>query len=327
MKRLVYFLLLLQGLTGCQQSSPPGQDDQQPQKVTLGLNWFPEAEHGGYYAALVNGYFAEEGLDVEIKAGGPGVPIIQNVATRRVMFGVANADQVLTGRNQDADVVALMSPLQMSPRCIMVHKKSGIRSLRDLKNMTLAVGSGKAYLEYLKTQVSLENVKLVPYQGSSALFLKNENFGQQGYVFSEPFVARQQGADPHVLMVHEIGFNPYTSLLVTHGETIHDQEELVAKVVRASARGWQDYLRNPQPVNEYIHKINPEMDLQSLAYGVKAIEPLCLPNDMPSEKLGTMTLERWTTLANQLKEIDWIESQFDPVTAFQPRFIEAVSSP
>ena len=76
---------------------------------------------------------------------------------------------------------------------------------------------------------------------------------------------------------------------------------------------------------KYIHKVNPEMDLRSLAYGVKAIEPLCLPNNMPSEKLGTMTLERWTTLADQLKEIDWIESQFDPATAFQSRFIDSVS--
>ncbi len=81
--------------------------------MTLALNWFPEAEHGGYYAALVNGYFKEEGLDVEIQPGGPGVPIIQNVATKRVMFGIANADQVLVGRNEQADVVALyLLPVQ-----------------------------------------------------------------------------------------------------------------------------------------------------------------------------------------------------------------------
>ena len=38
--------------------------------VTLQLNWFPEAEHGGYYAALVHGFFADEGLDVEIIPAG-----------------------------------------------------------------------------------------------------------------------------------------------------------------------------------------------------------------------------------------------------------------
>lgn len=327
MRRLFYVLLLVGGLVGCQSSSSTtpetGTESGQRQKVTLALNWFPEAEHGGYYAALVNGHYEEEGLDVEIQPGGPGVPVIQNVATGRVMFGIGNADQVLVGRDKEADVVALLAPLQMSPRCIMVHEKSGIRRLQDLKNMTLAVGSGKAYLEYLKTKVSLENVKLVPYPGSIAMFLKNEDFGQQGYVFSEPFVARQQGGDPHVLMVSEIGFNPYTSLLITRGETLKDQQELVAKMVRASARGWRDYLKSPTAVNEHIHKVNPEMDLASLAYGVEAIKPLCLPADMPAEQLGQMTSERWKTLADQLKEIDWIEAGFDPATAFHADFLES----
>ena len=324
LKHLLSILLLVVGLVGCGASPEPSPSSQELTKVTLALNWFPEAEHGGYYAALVNGYFKEEGLDVEIQPGGPGVPIIQNVATKRVMFGIANADQVLVGRNEQADVVALLAPLQMSPRCIMVHKKSGIRRLEDLKDMTLAAGSGKAYLEYLKTQVTLENVKLVPYAGSSALFLKDENFAQQGYVFSEPFVARREGADPHVLMVSEIGFNPYTSLLVTHGETITGQEELVAKVVRASRRGWQDYLANPKTVNAYIHKVNPEMDMESLQFGVEAIQPLCLPQNMSPTELGAMSLERWQALANQLKEIDWLDAELDPATAFESRFIEAV---
>ena len=322
-KYLLSILLFMVGLVGCGASPEPSPSSSELTKVTLALNWFPEAEHGGYYAALVNGYFKEERLDVEIQPGGPGVPIIQNVATKRVMFGVANADQVLVGRNEQANVVALLAPLQMSPRCIMVHKKSGIRRLQDLKDMTLAAGSGKAYLEYLKTQVTLENVKLVPYAGSSALFLKDEKFAQQGYVFSEPFVARREGADPHVLMVSEIGFNPYTSLLVTHGETITDQEELVTKVVRASRRGWQDYLANPETVNAYIHKVNPEMDMESLRFGVEAIQPLCLPENMPPTELGTMTLARWQELADQLKQIDWLDAQIDPATAFESRFIEA----
>ena len=98
MRRLFCVLLLASGLVGCKPSSPtatvPTEESAQLQKVTLALNWFPEAEHGGYYAALVNGHYREEGLDVEIQPGGPGVPVIQNVATGRVMFGIANADQV-----------------------------------------------------------------------------------------------------------------------------------------------------------------------------------------------------------------------------------------
>ncbi len=69
-------------------------------KVKLLLNWYPEAEHGGYYAALVRGYYREAGLDVEILAGVPNTPVIQEVAREQVTFGVDNADKVLLARAQ-----------------------------------------------------------------------------------------------------------------------------------------------------------------------------------------------------------------------------------
>ncbi|HIN54343.1 MAG TPA: hypothetical protein EYM79_08525, partial [Planctomycetes bacterium] len=114
-------------------------------KVTLQLNWFPEAEHGGYYAALVHGFFAAEGLDVEIIPGGPGSPVIQKLVANQTTFVVGNADQVLTGRNQEAEVTALFAPIQMSPRCIMVHASSGIERLDELQNMTVALSAGRAF--------------------------------------------------------------------------------------------------------------------------------------------------------------------------------------
>ena len=79
------------------------EDVSSTERVQLALNWFPEAEHGGYYAALVHGYYADEGFDVEIIPGGPGAPVIQEVVVGRVGFGVVNADQILLGRAEARD--------------------------------------------------------------------------------------------------------------------------------------------------------------------------------------------------------------------------------
>ncbi|MEO2023275.1 MAG: hypothetical protein ABGX05_15750, partial [Pirellulaceae bacterium] len=73
-----------------------------------------------------------------------------------------------------------------------------------------------------------------------------------------------------------------------------------------------------------IHKVNPEMDMESLRFGVEAIQPLCLPSNMPPTELGAMTMDRWQALSDQLKEIDWLDGQLDPATAFESRFIETV---
>ena len=72
MKNLLYASVALL-LLGCSSEKTPDEksartDD--PTQVRLALNWFPEAEHGGFYAALVHGYYQKRGLQVEILGGG-----------------------------------------------------------------------------------------------------------------------------------------------------------------------------------------------------------------------------------------------------------------
>ena len=64
-----------------------------------------------------------------------------------------------------------------------------------------------------------------------APFLNDPRFGQQAYNISEPFVARQAGGDPQVLMLADAGYNPYTSCLVTRDELVRRSPDLVRRVV------------------------------------------------------------------------------------------------
>src|SRR5262245_101110 len=87
-------------VTGCSSKEGSGNAVAQPGKtqVKLALNWVPEPEFGGFYAARDNGSFAKEGLEVEIVGGGAGVPVVQMVATGRADFGISGADEVLTAK-------------------------------------------------------------------------------------------------------------------------------------------------------------------------------------------------------------------------------------
>ncbi len=292
-------------------------------RVTLALNWFPEAEHGGFFAAQVHGYFREEGLEVKILPGGPGAPVIQQAATQRVDFAIANADQVLLGRDQGAPVVAVMAAMQSSPRCIMIHRKSGIESLLELRNLTLAVGSGKPFAKYLLSRLTDANLTVVPYQGNVTAFLQRDDYAQQAYLFSEPYIARLQGADPRCLMLSEIGFNPYTSVLVTSEKQITDNPQLVAKMVRACVRGWSTYLSAPEQTNRRIQTLNSEMSLDILAFGADAIRPLCVASAEEPDTLGTMSAARWETLANQLHAIDLLENPAVWKDAYDTQFLKS----
>ena len=300
------FALLAFTIAGCYSptNSEPGAAANSPTKVTLLLNWNPEAEHGGYYAALVHGFYREAGLDVAIQPGGKDTPVIQQVASGRVMFGVVNADNILYGRAQQAPIVALMAPLQTSPRCLIVHESSGIREFSQLKDMTLAMSNTQAFSFYLRKKVPLRGVDIVPYPGNVARFLTDTNYGQQGYMFSEPYIAKRNGGDPHVLMLADLGFNPYTSLLCTTESMTADRTDLVEKMSAASVRGWQKYLADPAETNAYIHKLNPAMDLDVLEYGANAIKPLTESEAAKQSGFGAMALQRWQTLIDQMVECE-----------------------
>jgi len=275
------------------------------QKVSLALNWLPEAEHGGFYAALISGEYEKVGLDVEILPGGPDSPVIQRVATGRVTFGISNADRILLGRAQQANVVGLMAPLQHSPRCIMVHESSEIDSFKDLKNVTLAMSDAAAFSHFLRQQLPLEGVKVVRNSGSLGQFLRDPKFAQQAYIFSEPILAAEQGVKTNTLMVSELGFDPYSSVLFTSQETIESDPELVKEFTAASIAGWKSYLANPAPVHEYIHELNEEMTLSVLDGGLAALRSLCI--DDQDNFVGTMNEERWTTLINQLEDLELLK--------------------
>lgn len=278
----------------------------------------PDAQHGGFYAAATSGLYEAEGLDVTIVPGGPGTAVLPKVVMGQCDFAIANADQVLLARAQQADVIAVFAAMQDSPRCIMVHESSGITSLREMANMTLALGDGKAFAEYLRSKIPLPGVRVVSYSGTIAKFMSDDNFAQQGYVFSEPVMAEAIGGDPRALMVSATGFNPYSSVVVTRREVFEKNPELVRKFVRATRAGWQAYLQSPNAANQAIIDDNPEMHPEALLKSAEAIKLLCQP---PGEtaQLGEMNLNRWQTLREQLVELELIPSS---TSAAETAFID-----
>lgn len=288
----------------------------------IALNWFPEAEHAGFYEAQVAGLYKAAGLDINLIPGGPGVPVLQQVATGKVLFGVSNADEVLIARAQGVPVVAVLAPIQTSPRVIMVHEESGIKRLQDLKNLTLAIEAQAPFANFLKNKLPLTGVRFVPYNGSVAPFVASKKFAQQAYGISEPFVAQGKGAKPVNLLVSDLGYNPYTSVLVVSEKTLKSNPELIRKVVKASREGWTRYLANPTVANAAIRKANAQLDDAILMFGHRELLKLCQNPDTQKNGFGTMTAARWNDLSAQLEAMKVIKpGKSQPAKAWSGAFL------
>ncbi len=306
--RALFCLVILFGLAGCTTSSPTNSHPELT-KVTLALNWMPEIEHGGFYQAVLGGYYKDAGLDVEILPGGPNAPVSQRVATRQVTFGVSSADRMLQAREAGADLVALLAPLQHSPRCLLIHPESPIKTFEEIKNVTLAMSESDPYSQFLKAKLPLTNVRIVPFTGSIAQFLVDKNLIIQGYTFSEPILAQSKGVTPRVLEVSDLGYDPYASLLVTQGDYAKENPELVKKMVEATQKGWAEYLLNPDKTNDFILTLNPEMDREAMTKGIPPLSRLCNPPE--GSPFGVMTNERWEKLRDQLIDLKLLKAGTD----------------
>jgi len=325
---VLFAMLSLLPMLGCDSakssktanSSKAGDANKPLTKVALLLNWYPEAEHGGFYAAKVHGIFEKYGLDVEIQPGGKTTIVPQTLTLGRAEFGVLNADDVLIARNQEAPIVALMAPMQKGPRCIMVRADSGIQTFEQLKNLTLQIDSGRPYVPFLKSKGLLDDsIKLAPYFGSVAQIVAGPGYAAQGYSFSEPFMAKEQGVEVHQLMMSDIGYNPYASLLVSTESYIGKNADVTKRMVSACIEGWKKYLSDPKATNEVILAANKQgLTKEALDFGVEALKPLCYEGDDMSQ-IGAMSQERWAQLADTLVELKLIDrSKLKVQASFMP---------
>ncbi len=279
-----------------------------PAHVKLALNWVPEPEFGGFYAARESGAFARHGLEVEILGGGAGAPVQQMVATGQAEFGISGADEILTARARGLDVLPLFAVFQTSPHAIMAHASRGAKNIADvLSSGTVALEPGLSYVAFLKKKYGFDKVKVVPYDGGVARFLADKNFAQQCFVTAEPIAAKRQGATPAVFLVAEEGFNPYLAVVITRRQYWKEQPERVKAFVAAVREGWRAYLDNPGPTDAVMGKLNTTMDAETFSAAAEAQKPLIETEETRARGLGTMNRKRWEQLAQQLVELGLIE--------------------
>jgi NitT/TauT family transport system substrate-binding protein len=296
--------------------------------MKLALDWVPEPEFGGFYAARESGAFTRQGLEVEVLGGGAGAPVAQMVAAGQADFGTTSADQLLVARARGVDLVPLFAVYQVSPRAIMAHASRGLTSLEQLFSSggTLALEPGAPFAAFLKKKYGFDKVKIVPYDGGVARFVADKDFAQQCFLTSEPLAAKKQGADPAVFKVADEGFNPYATLVFTRRELLRKSPEKVRAFVQAVRDGWRAYLDDPKPANALMAKLNTTMDAETFAAVADVQKPLIETEETRARGLGVLSRERFETLGQQLVALGLLEKAPAVDEYLLPEFTGATGS-
>lgn len=306
---------------------PGGSTSGDLRSVTFATDWKAQAEHGGFYQALANGYYEDAGLDVKILQGGPGVNVPQLLAAHTVEFGLGSNNFIpLNIAAAEAGAKAVMAAFQKDPQVFITHPRDDVKSVADMKGKPIMVADAtvSAFWLWLKSKYGFDDSQIRKYTFNLAPFLTDQKAIQQGYLSSEPYMIRQQGIEPQVFLLADYGYPGYAAFILASDRLIAEDPEVVQAFVDASIRGWVSYIYgDPSPANALIKRDNPDMTDDIIANAIRLMKENGIVDSGETLELGVgaMTDERWRTFYNEMVEAGAYEPTLDLHTAYTLEFV------
>jgi NitT/TauT family transport system substrate-binding protein len=299
------------------------------EKVTFGTNWLAQAEHGGYYQAMLDGTYAACGLDVTIMQGGPqvsGRPLL--LAGKIDFYMGGNMLQAFDAVRQDIPLRVVAASYQKDPQILMSHPGQGLDKWADLpgaEQYIIGDEGMQSFFLWMESEYGFDPEKRAPYTFNAAPFIANPKSIQQGYVTSEPFTVKKAGGfEPNVFLLADNGFNAYASTIETMQETIDKRPEVVQCFVDGSAKGWYNYLYGDNSAaNAAIKKDNPDITDEQIAFSIAQMKKYGIVDSGDSEKLGigAMSDERIQSFYDKMVKAKAIPAGIDVKKAYTLIFV------
>jgi NitT/TauT family transport system substrate-binding protein len=280
--------------------------------------------------AVERNYYRDLGLDVEIAQGSGSAITLQTVGSGADDFGLSDSSTVLLGVSaQDIPVVITSVYLQAAVIGLIYHASSGFSGdLHTLRGRPVVSSAGVADLTLLQpvlntAGMTLQDVdlRLVDLNARIPLFLHTPNAVLTGFAGGDFLRAKLSGADVGFKPYSDYGIVGYSTGLIAQRKTIDQQPGLVQKMVTASAKGWEDAIKDPDAAVRSALKLFPELDGRQLSEGLKIV--LADELHTPATKghpLGWTADSDWVSMINVLARYSKMNAK-PPSYYYTNRFI------
>jgi len=268
--------------------------------VTLQLKWKTQFQFAGYYAALEQGYFAEEGLDVSILPLTKSKDIINDVITGKINYAIGGSG-ILAHYAKGKSIKALAAIFQHDALVFIAKQSSGIISPYEMAGKRImfdgTTGDDAPLIAMLAdADLSPKDYINIPRSFSNQTLVNNETDIMSGYLTNQPFSLKEQGIDINVINPQNYGFDFYGDILYTSALEIENNPGRVERFKRASLKGWEYALAHPEELIQVLkNKYHSELSIEALRYEAQATQKLILPNIIP---LGQLEIKRLRRVAD-----------------------------
>jgi NitT/TauT family transport system substrate-binding protein len=314
-----------------------GGDGGETAAVSLQLQWAPQAQFAGYFAAVEEGYYADEGLDVTIIDGGPDViPQAVGCATDGPEFTISWVPKVLEARQQECDLVNIAQVFQRSGTLSVTWADSGILSPSDFAGKRVGVWdfgnefevTAAASLVGLEENVDYEKV----IQAFDMLAFLNDDIDvAEAMIYNEYAQVLEatnpetgelyQPEDMNVIDYNDVGTAMLQDALFSRAAWLAEEgnEDVAERFLRASFRGWIFCRDNPDACIEHTVAAGSTLGAGHQAWMMNEINPLIWPSP---DGIGIMNPDEWEQTVNISLE-SGIIAEAPPEDAYRTDLAEA----
>jgi NitT/TauT family transport system substrate-binding protein len=298
-------------LAACTPAAPAPEPTQAPAEMTpikLQLQWFPQAQFGGYYAALAEGYYTAEGLDVTILPGAVDIVPSQVLASGQAEFAVSWVPRGLSARQEGAAIVNIGQVFQRSGTLMVSWADSGISGVGDFAGKNIGNwGFGNEFeLLAALNQAGLDpasDVTLVQQNFDMNALLNREIDAAMAMTYNEYAQVLEtvnpetgelyQPSDLTTISFNDVGTAMLQDALWAREDYLTDEanQDVAVRFLRATYRGWIFCRDNVQACADHVLAAGTELGASHQLWQMNEINKLVWP--APAAGVGMMDPALW----------------------------------
>jgi putative hydroxymethylpyrimidine transport system substrate-binding protein len=286
-------------------------------RVELMLDFFPNADHAGIYAAQAAGHFKQAGLGVEIRQPPDPAAPIKQVAAGRVDLAISYEPEVMRARDQGLGVVSVAAIVREPLTSIISLPEAKIDSPRDLRGKTVGTAGIDYQTAYLRSILREAGVPVgtveernVGFNLTPALLTGRVDAVLGAFWNYEGTQLRLRGKRPRIIRMDEAGVPSYNELvLVANEDALERDGDKIRAFIGAISRGTRDLRRDPDKAIEGLLEANPDLDAELQRAVVDVTLPLFFP---PRGKpFGWQDSAQWDAFAAWMQDNELLENPPD----------------
>ena len=317
----IFLVMVITFLSGCM----PAQD---PDTVTVQLKWIHQAHSAGFYAALEQGFFADENLQVELIEGGPGVDPVAALTSGQADFAITSPHSLILAIAAGEDLKAIASILQISPVVFVSMPDSGITRPQDF------IGKRISVLGVQELEIQLHDMLDFLGLDHDAVILTQHSYDYDQLVsggvdvqayYATGGLQRLQDAGIEVNLIYpgDYGVHHTGDCIAVSDAFLDQNPDLAVRFLRAFTRGWRYTIEHQdqalQATMRYALESDPDLQRSMLTATIPLIST-------GSHQIGSIDTRAWQSLHDALLDQKHISQSIPLEQMIDPSFIERASS-